>query len=183
MKSRILAVLVGMLLTALPAMLLAQPQGPEGMGGPMKMHQRLMEQLKLTDQQKKDIDKIHSDAMKEQIDRRAQIQKAQVELRDLLKADNPSQGAIEKKIGEISQLREQAASKRLSNWFAINKLLTPEQQKIWKRTLQMHAEMIGRMGMRGGRGMQRGMRMGMRDKRMNERGMDRPMRQAAPEAR
>ena len=83
----------------------------------------MMDELKLTDQQKKDIDKIHSDATKEQIDRRADIQKAQVELRDLLKADNPNQGAIEKKIGEISQMRAQAASKRLSNWF---KVLLPE---------------------------------------------------------
>ncbi|HLE32337.1 MAG TPA: Spy/CpxP family protein refolding chaperone [Bacteroidota bacterium] len=168
MKSRMLfGVLVALL--SVTFTLSAQP----GMGMQMPMHQNVMDELKLTDQQKKDIEKIHSDAKKEQIDRFSEIAKAHVELQDLLKADNPSQSAIEKKSNDIGTLQNQARSKRLNVWFSINKLLTPEQQKVWKQTLQRHGQMrmgermgrMGRMGMMRG-GFQRNMNRPMRGMRM-----------------
>lgn len=161
MKSRILT---GTLIALFSATLTLSAQPGQGMQ--MSMHQQMMDELKLTDQQKKDVDKIHSDAQKEQIDRFSEIAKARVELRDLLKADNPSQPAIEKKLNDISTLQNQARSKRLSVWFSINKLLTPEQQKVWKKTLEHH----GQMGMAGRMGTMR--RMGM----MRGGDMHRPMR-------
>ncbi len=164
MKSRIfIGALIALLCVAFT--LSAQP----GPGMQMPMHQKFMDELKLTDQQKKDIDKIHSDAKKEQIDRFSEIAKARVELQDLLKADNPNQSAIEKKSNEIGTLQNQARSKRISVWFSINKLLTPDQQKIWKQTLERHAQMgmAGRMGRMGRMGMMRG---GF------QRNMNRPMR-------
>jgi len=170
MKNRIM---IGSLIATFSlAFTLSARQGhPQAFDRPM--HQAIMGELKLTDQQKKEIDKIHSDAMKEQIDRFSQIAKARVELQDLMKADNPSQSALEKKISDIGALRNQAQSKRLSVWFSINKLLTPEQQKVWKRTLEHRAQMgmrgrmgrIGRMGMMRG-GFQRNMNRPMRGMRM-----------------
>src|SRR3990172_7064842 len=146
MKNRIM---IGSLIATFSlAFTLSARQGhPQAFDRPM--HQAIMGELKLTDQQKKEIDKIHSDAMKEQIDRFSEIAKARVELQDLLKADNPSQSAIEKKLTDIEAFQNQAQSKRLSVWFSINKLLTSEQQKVWKKTLERHGtmmEMGGRMG-------------------------------------
>ncbi len=154
-------------LLSVPFVLSAQPGPPAGMDRPM--HQRMMDDLKLTDQQQKEIDKLRSDAMKDQIDRRSQIAKARVELHDLMKAENPSQTAIEKKMNDIGSLQNQAQAKRLGVWFSVNKLLNPEQQKMWKGTLSRHA-MMG-TGPRMGRGMERMERMG----RMGQDGMQRHM--------
>ncbi len=173
MKNRILTgTLIGLFGFVLTV---SAQQGPP-MDRPMR--QPALDELKLTDQQKKDIEKIHSDAQKEQIDRRAEIAKARIELKDLFKADNPSQSAIEKKMNDIAALENQARSRHLNIWFSINKMLTPEQQQVWKKTLERHAAMgsmqrqmrrSGRMGMMGGRGgMQRNMnrQMPMRNRDM-----------------
>ena len=167
MNNRIMiGTLIGLLVLVLTVS--AQPGPPMGMDKPM--HQAMLDELKLTDQQKKDIDKIHSDTKKEQIDRFSEIAKARVELQDLLRADNPSQSAIEKKMTDIGALQNQAQSKRLAVWFSINKLLTPDQQKVWKKTLERHGAMTG---MRNGMGMM-GRRGGMQRDSFH-RNMNQPM--------
>jgi Spy/CpxP family protein refolding chaperone len=95
----------------------------------------ILGKLKLTDAQKKEIDKLVFDAAKQAIAQRAKVATARLELRQLLKADNPEKNAIEKKINEIADLSTQTHIDRIDGWFAVNKLLTPEQQKIWKRAL------------------------------------------------
>ncbi len=55
----------------------------------------------------------------------------------------------------------------LNHWFNVNKLLTPEQQKVWKKTLG--ARMFERRGMQ-----MRGRMPGMHDE------MDRPMERPRP---
>jgi Spy/CpxP family protein refolding chaperone len=54
----------------------------------------------------------------------------------LLKADAPDKSAIEKKINEIADLTVQMHMIKINSWFTINKLLTPEQQKTWKKVLE-----------------------------------------------
>lgn len=100
--------------------------------------------LNLTDTQKKDVDKIVFDAAKQTIAQRAKVATARLELRQLFKADSPDKNAIEKKMNEIADLSTQIRIDHVDGWFAINKLLTPDQQKIWKHTLAMHAQMVHR---------------------------------------
>jgi Spy/CpxP family protein refolding chaperone len=135
---------------------IAQPES--GMGGRMG----LMDDLSLTDQQKKQVEQIHDEAMRQGIDRKAEIAKARMDLRQLVRAEKPDQSAIEKKMKEIETLRSAALSHRLNAWFSVNKLLNVEQQKVWKKTLERRMEMSRRMEMRGrmqgrmrGQGMQR----------------------------
>lgn len=109
---------------------MAQPGQGRGMG------MRIVDELNLTDQQQKQVDQIHNDAMKQGIDRRAELAKARVDLQQLARADNPDQALMSKKVKEIESLRSEMTSHRLNTWFAINKILTPEQQKIWKQTLE-----------------------------------------------
>jgi Spy/CpxP family protein refolding chaperone len=126
---------------------------PEGEGMPhrdmddadapwqMREHQgaamlpRVMEKLMLTGAQKKDVDRIVFDAAKETIAQRAKVATARLELRQLVNADSPDKNAIEKKINEVDDLSTQIHINRVDGWFAINKLLTPDQQKIWKQAL------------------------------------------------
>lgn len=93
----------------------------------------LFRQLNLTDEQKKDIEKLQFDLRKKNIDQEAALKTARLELAQLFKADNPDQATIEKKVSQISQLQAQQHVRRVDHWFAVNKLLTPEQQKVWKR--------------------------------------------------
>ncbi len=117
---------------------------------------KFIEQLKLTEGQKKDFEKIHVDMEKQEIAQKAKKETARVELRQLFKADNPDKSAIEKKMNEIADLEVQMHMIRINSWFDVNKLLTPEQQKTWKKALEYGSEMQWRkMGMdhRGGHSM------------------------------
>jgi Spy/CpxP family protein refolding chaperone len=103
------------------------------------------DKLNLTEQQKKDFEKIRADMEKKLIMQRANIQTAEVELEQLYKADSPDKTAIEKKLKEIANLEVQLRMLRIDSWFDINKLLTPEQQKTWKKALESRSAMGHRM--------------------------------------
>ena len=89
--------------------------------------------LRLTDGQEKDFMKLRFDIQKKQTEARAKVQTAQIELRELFTADNPDRPAIEKKIKEIADLKTKLQLNRIDHWFAVNKILKPEQKKIWKK--------------------------------------------------
>jgi Spy/CpxP family protein refolding chaperone len=91
--------------------------------------------LKLTDDQEKDFMKLRFDIEKKQTEAQAKVRTAQIELKELFTADNPDHAAIEKKVKEISDLKTKLHLNRLDHWFAVNKILKPEQQKIWKKHL------------------------------------------------
>ncbi|HWP81574.1 MAG TPA: Spy/CpxP family protein refolding chaperone [Bacteroidota bacterium] len=139
----------------------AQP-GPMRGEGPG----RIMEELKLTEEQQQKFEQMRFDLMKQMAAHRSKVATAHVELQELVAKDPVDKSAIEKKIKEIADLRSQGTTLRLNHWFSVNKLLTPEQQKVWKKALKARVG-IGGMGMRG---MGEGMRKRMRDH------MDRPMR-------
>jgi Spy/CpxP family protein refolding chaperone len=103
--------------------------------GEMDAIHRYMGKLKLSDQQTKDVQQIGFALAKQAIAQRAKIATARVELMQLFKADAPDQSAIEKKIGEISALSVELKTMKVRSWFDVNKLLTPEQQKTWKKAL------------------------------------------------
>jgi Spy/CpxP family protein refolding chaperone len=98
--------------------------------------QKFIKDLKLTEEQKKDVDKIRLDMEKQQIAQKAKNETMRLDLQQLFKAENPDQSAIEKKINEIANLEAQMHMIRIDSWFAVNKLLTPEQQKTWKKALE-----------------------------------------------
>ncbi len=158
MKSRVIFVFTFLLLFPV-SQLFSQP-GPMS-DGSMMPRMRLMEELKLTDDQKKEVEKLHFDLQKQMIAQRSKIATSRLELQQMLRADNPDKASLEKKIGEVSQLATQVHTMRLNQWFAVNKLLNADQQKVWKKALVMGANMAERMRMnRGMRGMMgRGMMM------------------------
>jgi len=92
--------------------------------------------MKLTDQQKKQVEQMRFDMEKQLVGVRAKMQTARLDLRQLLAADNPDKAAIETKMGEISQVALQVHSIRLNEWFEVNKILNPDQQKVWKEMLK-----------------------------------------------
>ena len=100
-----------------------------------------MGKLNLTDEQKKDVEKIHFDEAKQAIAQKAKVETARVELQQILKADTPDKSAIEKKINEMASMKVQMHMIKVNSWFAVNKLLNPEQQKTWKKVLEHGLEL------------------------------------------
>ena len=105
----------------------------------------MMERLKLTGDQQKQMGKLHDDMQKNQIAFRAKIQSLQIDVRSLFREDNPEQAKIEAEIQEISKTQTEMKLNHLGFWFKVNAILTPDQQKIWKE----HPMMEGRNRMDG----------------------------------
>jgi Spy/CpxP family protein refolding chaperone len=97
------------------------------------MRDRVLRELKLTDDQQKSMENLRFEMRKKVVDQQARLKTARLELAELFKADQPNQSAIQKKVGEISQLKSQQRLLVVDHWFAVNKLLTPDQQKTWKK--------------------------------------------------
>lgn len=134
---------------------MAQPGAGRG------MQRNMLDELNLSEAQRKQVEQIHNDAMKQGIDRRAELSKAMVDLRQLARADRPDQAAMAGKIKQIESLRTTMSTHRLDTWFAINKILNPEQQKVWKHALERRLAFGQRQGFRD-----RMPREGMRERMM-----------------
>jgi Spy/CpxP family protein refolding chaperone len=130
--------------------------GPEMMCGMGQGH-RMMEMahhigkylaaLNLDDQQKKMIDEIKSRTLKETIRKMADIQVAQIELRDLIKQDPLDMKAVEAKIKQIAAMKSDLGIAHIRALEEIKKILTPEQRKklmdmLWSGPLMDHMRMM-----------------------------------------
>jgi Spy/CpxP family protein refolding chaperone len=111
------------------------------------------DKLNLTSDQEKQFGKLQTEMQKEQIEIRSKIQSLRLDLRDMFRDENLDQGKIESKLDEIDKLQTKIRKNHLDFWFGVNKILKPEQQKIWKQ----HRMILGDgMGPRDGRGMREG---------------------------
>jgi Spy/CpxP family protein refolding chaperone len=161
----------------------AQPQDEQDPQMPRR-RQPMIERLQLNDQQKKQLETMRFEMQKQLVGVRAKRQTAMLELRQLLGADTPDRSAIERKMNEVSQIGMQAKLLRLNHWFEVNKILTPEQQKVWRELLKhpLREGIRGMVGMRfreGGDSMRHRPFMGGRP-RMHERMLE-MMEQRVPE--
>lgn len=126
--------------------------------------------LDLTEEQQTRIESITTDAMKEHLPIKSRLQTLKAELDELLIADNPNQGAINRKIDEMSSLRTEMQKSHIDTRLRIRELLTDDQRIKFDamrmhgpgKRMMRHGGRSGRMGgMRGGRpGMRGGYRFG-----------------------
>ncbi len=115
----------------------AQPGPRDRTGdGPGRGDGRMMQRLKLTDEQRDVIGKLRTEHQKQQIALRAKIATARVDLRQLMQADKPDKAAVIAKEDEITSLQGQMKNSMTQFWFDVNAKLTPDQQKTWKQMLR-----------------------------------------------
>jgi Spy/CpxP family protein refolding chaperone len=135
-----LTIMIAAVFVFLSAQLYGQPDDA-------KQIHKFLGKLNLTDEQKKNVEKIHFDSEKQTIAQKAKVETARVELQQILKADVPDKSVIEKKISEMANLKVQMHMIKVDSWFAVNKLLNPEQQKTWKKVLEhgLELQQHGRM--------------------------------------
>jgi len=161
-----------MAIAATFAAAVAGAQGPGGPGGPgfgmhhppmeraMRSHNefgrwwnnpKIVERLKLSDDQRKAMDDIFQKHREKLVDLRANLEKAEIELEPLVKADQPSESAVMSQIDKVAQARAELEKANARFLFALRAKLTPDQWKQVQDFRQNH-EGMRREWRRDGRG-------------------------------
>jgi Spy/CpxP family protein refolding chaperone len=112
---------------------------------------KMVERLKLTDEQRKAFDGILLDHRAKLIDLRASLEKAELTLEPLMSNDPPDEAKILAQIDKVAQARAELEKANAGFLLAIRAKLTPEQ---WKQMQAFRAEheRAGRGGMERGPG-------------------------------
>ena len=94
---------------------------------------RIAEELKLTEDQKKEFAKLRAGLEKSTITTRSKIQLARVDLRQMYAEEKPDRSKIEDKAREIGKLETDLKLARTGFWFDVSNILTAEQKTTWKK--------------------------------------------------
>src|SRR5262249_22793987 len=85
-----------------------------GIGRGFAMRRSRIEDLDLTETQRKKLAEIRDQHAKSAINQRASVQLAALELRKMMRADKPDVGAIERQIDKIASLRAALSKNRVT---------------------------------------------------------------------
>lgn len=132
--------------------------GPMARGGWWKNSQ-IAAELKLSDQQKQQLEKTFTDYRLQLIDQRAAVEREETKLQPLMDADQLDKAKISTQLDSLIAARSKLEKTAAMMHISMREILTPEQ---WKQLQSMHAQ---RRGMGAARGEGRGMRPGMRRQR------------------
>lgn len=110
--------------------------GPEGIHGRWWNNPKIVEQLKLTDDQRKGFDGILLEHREKLIDLRANVEKAELEMEPLMGADQPNEARILSQIDKVAQARAELEKANARFLLAIRNKLTPDQ---WKQVQAFRA--------------------------------------------
>ena len=116
--------------------------------GRIPMRAKIMEELKLNDSQKEQFEKIKFETEKKNIDLKARIETSKLELHRLLTSDNPDKATIEKKFNDVAAIEVSMKMNLYNSWTDCNKILNPDQQKVWKKVLMMRLHQAQMQGHR-----------------------------------
>jgi Spy/CpxP family protein refolding chaperone len=111
--------------------------GPQGDHGRWWNNPKLVERLKLTDDQRKAFDGILLAHREKLVDLHATLEKAELGLEPLVRADQPNEAAILANIDKVAQARAELEKANARFLLAIRAKLTPEQ---WKQLEADRAE-------------------------------------------
>jgi periplasmic protein CpxP/Spy len=150
---------LGMALAVTFAATAAGAQGPGGPGGsgfgmhrpPMERAMRshnefgrwwnnpkIIERLKLTDEQRKAMDDIFQKHREKLVDLRGNLEKAEIEMEPLVKADQPNESTVMSQIDKVAQARAELEKANARFLFALRAKLSPEQWKQVQDFRQSH---------------------------------------------
>ena len=113
----------------------------------MLENDRVKAELALTDDQVTRLRQLTVETEKTSIKTKADLAVRRIELRELLKADNPDRDAVMKKVQEVSSLTGQLMQQHVQALLSAKTVLTPEQQKKIREFSANHR--MGHPGMQG----------------------------------
>jgi Spy/CpxP family protein refolding chaperone len=102
----------------------------------------MIQKMNLTEDQRKAMDAILDQHKPELIDLRARLEKAEVEMEPLMRADKPDESRILAQVDKIADARRDLEKSNARFLLAIRGKLTPDQ---WKQLQAMHSERHERM--------------------------------------
>ena len=113
------------------------------------------DELGLTAEQQAKIKTIHLEAKKEEIRLKADMELAELDLKQLMMADTPNQDQIMKAVDNLGLLRTKMAKAKIKTKFAVQQILTKEQLAKWKEMKKecCEEESCGMEGKKEGCGM------------------------------
>lgn len=160
MKRTVFTALTGLaVIAAVVTFAYAQQGPPQGaQPGPMMRHQgqmkgRMFQALNLTPEQKSKMETLRSAQMKEMAQLRADAQIAQIDLRDLLRQDNPSDSDVKAKVAAVTKTRGKIMESQVAFGLKMKQVLTPEQRQKLQDLREQHMRRGGQRGwMRPGGG-------------------------------
>jgi len=129
----------------------AGPGGGPGDGGTRRgpgMAGGRLAELRLTDEQRQKLEDVRYRHQKKVIPMQSDLRLAALDLRHLMRAENPDARAIDAQIDRIASMRASVGKERVASMLEARAILTPEQRKMWRE----RAGMGGMRGMRGMRG-------------------------------
>jgi Spy/CpxP family protein refolding chaperone len=104
--------------------------GPQGNGGRWWNNPAMVENLKLTDAQRKSMDDILLQHRETLVDLRASLQKSELVMESLLREDQPNEAKILAQIDKVAQARAELEKANARFLLALRGKLTPEQWKM-----------------------------------------------------
>jgi Spy/CpxP family protein refolding chaperone len=110
--------------------------GGQGIHGRWWNNPKIVERLKLTDEQRKSFDEILFQHRETLIDLRSSLAKAELELEPLIRNDQPNEARIVAQIDKVAQARAELEKANARYLLAIRSKLTPEQ---WKKVQEFRA--------------------------------------------
>ncbi len=122
--------------------------GGQGIQGRWWNNPRIVERLKLSDEQRKAFDDILLPHREKLIDLRASLEKAELGLQPLIREDTPNEAKILAQIDKVAQARAELEKANARYLLALRSKLTPEQ---WKMVQDFRAN-DGQEGRGQGRG-------------------------------
>ena len=102
---------------------------------------KIAEKLKLTDDQRKAMDQIFQGHREKLVDLRANVEKAEIEMEPLVRADQPNESTVLAQIDKVAQARAELEKANARFLFALRAKLTPDQWKQVQEFRQNHQEM------------------------------------------
>jgi Spy/CpxP family protein refolding chaperone len=102
-------------------------------------HKMMMEKLNLTDTQKEAVEELHFSHKREMIDLKADLEKKELDMQELLSKGNYTRDDYIGKVKAISSAKEKMALVKANHKMDVYDLLTDEQRKTFN-------EMKGQMG-------------------------------------
>lgn len=103
-----------------------------------RMHQRdemrkeFISDLNLTEDQSDKFDELRSENHKVMIDLRAELEKKQVEMRELQKSENLSRADLLAKVEEINEIKNQKALLKANHQMNVYEILDDPQKEMWR---------------------------------------------------
>jgi len=152
--------------------------GAQGRGGQWWNNPNMVTQLKLTDDQRKAMDGIMLQHQKTLIDLRGNLEKAELDMQPLMKADQPNETQILAQIDKVASARAELEKGNARFLLALRAKLTADQ---WKQVQTMRANNMQPPAPAGGQAPAAGQARGMQGRGMQGQWRARPgVRQAPP---